>query len=113
MRGLADTQHSGPDKVARRSGRRREPNRSVSVCGLSSGTQARSGLTAGKECRRPRLDRTASPSGLPSEQEVVAPKTLARGQILTSAFLCARQSASRATEHSDAALTRRYVWDRV
>ena len=44
----------------------RGPNRSGSVCDLSSGAETRPGLAAGKESRRPGLDRAAPLSGLPS-----------------------------------------------
>ena len=81
--------------VARRAGVTRAED-------LSSGAETRLGLAAGKESRRPGLDRAAPLSGLPSGQEV-APQDLGRGEILTSAFLCARWSASRTAEHSDAA----------
>ena len=84
----------------------RGPNRSGSVCDLSSGAEARPGLAAGKEGRRPGLDGAAPLSGLPSEQEV-APHDLGQGQILTSVFLYARQSVGWAAEHSDGAVAQR------
>ena len=44
----------------------RGPNRSGSVCDLSSGAETRPGLAGGKESQRPGLDRAGSLSGLPS-----------------------------------------------